>query len=171
MPHFASKKFVIAFLAIIMVVAGGYFVWDRYFSETGKARRRLTEQVEAYQKQEKTYIEAMTADTYGGKTPKETLDLFVAAVRKGDTELASKYFLLDEKASREKWLIFLNNIKAKDLLNQMADDISKFAKPLDSTSSDKNVFSFGLFDENGGIAISIDMRINKYSGLWKIEGI
>ena len=171
MPRFASKKFVIAFLAIIVVVAGGYFIWDRYFSAAGKARRFLTEQVDTYQRQEKAYIEAMTADTYGGKTPQETLDLFVVALRKGDVELASKYFLLDEYISREKWVAFLNDVKSKKLLDQMADDIAKFAKPLPLTTPDENVFSFGLFDDNGAVAIYIDMRLNKYSDLWKIESI
>ena len=38
---------------------------------------------------EKPYRE----DTYGGKTPEETYDMFLDALRKGDTTLASKYFV------------------------------------------------------------------------------
>jgi len=36
----------------------------------------------------------MSEDTYGGKTPEETLNLFIEALKKEDLELASKYFVL-----------------------------------------------------------------------------
>ena len=39
---------------------------------------------------EKPYRE----DKYGGKTPEETYDMFLDALRKGDTTLASKYFIV-----------------------------------------------------------------------------
>ena len=39
-------------------------------------------------------LEARRADTYGGDTPQETLDLFIAALEKGDTDLAAKYFVV-----------------------------------------------------------------------------
>jgi hypothetical protein len=35
-------------------------------------------------------------DTYGGDTPEETLRLFIDALKRGDTDLASKYFVVDE---------------------------------------------------------------------------
>src|SRR3989344_4677747 len=116
-------RFFGIFLAILLLVGGGYFVWDRYLSEAGKARRFAEEQMETYQKVEKAYVEAMTADTYGGKTPQETLDMFVDALKKGDVELASKYFLLDENLSREKWANLLVVNKDKNLLQVMADDL------------------------------------------------
>src|SRR3989344_8418422 len=48
------------------------------------------------QESDRPYLE----DTYGGKTPKETLELFIAAVEKEDFELASKYFVL---SNQEEW--------------------------------------------------------------------
>ena len=39
----------------------------------------------------------IAADTYGGKTPQETLDMFISAVEKGDYELASKYFVVERQ--------------------------------------------------------------------------
>ena len=41
------------------------------------------------------YREAMRQDTQGGKTPEETLRLFVSALREGNIELASAYFILE----------------------------------------------------------------------------
>src|SRR3989344_5041167 len=170
MPRFASKKFVIAFLAIIVVVAGGYFIWDRYFSAAGKARRFLTEQVDTYQRQEKAYIEAMTADTYGGKTPQETLDLFASALEKGDIELASKYFLLDENLSREKWVTRLNDIKNRKLLTAMISDLQRAVTDPDGSVSE-NDFGFIIYIDKGIVGAHIDMQLNKYTQVWKIESL
>ena len=64
-------KFVAAFTAIVIVVAGGYFIWDRYFSEAGFIRR----QAAVAEKAEKEYIadvyfgaESATDDAEGEKT-------------------------------------------------------------------------------------------------------
>jgi len=158
-----------AFLVIVLVVSGVYFVWDRYFSEAGQARRFAEEQMRVIEKAEKDYVKAMTADTYGGKTPQETLDLFVAALRAEDVELASKYFMLDENLSREKWINYLQDIKNRNLLAKMAQDIKQEAKPLGS--SYKGDFGFGLFNNDGTIGVQIDMQLNRYSQLWKIESL
>ena len=41
----------------------------------------------------KEIYDAAMADTYGGKTPQATLQMYIEAVEKGDYELASKYFV------------------------------------------------------------------------------
>ena len=58
-----------------------------------------------------TYLDKFKNDTVGGKTPEETLKMFVAALKKGDVELASQYFSLDKNGSREKWLKKLSDSK------------------------------------------------------------
>lgn len=151
-------KFVGAFAAIIAVAVGGYLIWDNFFKYDIN---------EVYKKAEADYVAAMTADTYGGKTPQETLDLFVAALHSGDVELASKYFLIREEVPREEWVKYLSSVKEKGLLTKMADDIVRDAKPFGNPP--QNEFYFGLFDNDGTVVIPIDMRFNKYSGIWKIE--
>src|SRR3989338_6079724 len=101
MNNWTYKHFVALFLGIILVTVGGYLVWSKFLKY---------DILKVYQNAEKNYVEAMQADTYGGKTPKETLDLFVAALRADDVELASKYFLLDKNASREKWVEYLAEV-------------------------------------------------------------
>src|SRR3989338_4901299 len=118
-------NFFVIFIAIVVLVGGGYFIWDRFFDETARANRFLNKQLAVYEKAEKAYVEAMTADTYGGKTPQETLDMFVDALKKGDVELASKYFLIDENANREKWAQLLSENKTKGLFSAMTKDFSK----------------------------------------------
>ena len=87
-------KFVIGFLIIIVVVAGGFFVWEKYFSSQAKINRETQKNYEKYLEWERNYEKAMKEDTYGGKTPEETLRMFIEALKKEDIELASKYFSL-----------------------------------------------------------------------------
>ena len=87
-------RFVIVFLAIILLVSGGFLVWNRYFSPQAKSERQAQENYEKFLDWQKNYEKAMREDTYGGKTPQETLQMYIDAVEKGDYELASKYFSL-----------------------------------------------------------------------------
>ena len=164
------KNFAIKFLIIVLAVAGGYWVWNGFFSETGKARRLVAEQTRAYEAKERAYIEAMTADTYGGKTPQETLDLFASALEKGDIELASKYFLLDENLSREKWVTRLNDIKNRKLLTAMISDLQRAVTDPDGSVSE-NDFGFIIYIDKGIVGAHIDMQLNKYTQVWKIESL
>jgi hypothetical protein len=97
-------KFFIGFLMIIVLVGGGFFVWSNYLSPEAKYARQMKKQIEAYQKWEERYEQAMREDTYGGKTPEETLQMFIDALKKGDIELASKYFALNTNENSEYFL-------------------------------------------------------------------
>ena len=158
-----------AFILIMLTVGGGFFVWDRYFSEVARIGREQAAQLKLYQEKEAAYIEAMTADTYGGKIPQETLDLFVAALRAGDVELASKYFLLDENLSREKWSDLLKDIKERNYLEKLAEDIS--TKSVAGNLSSQKEFGYLLYNSDGTVGLQLDMRFNKYSSVWKIESL
>lgn len=147
---------------VLVVGAAGFFIWDRYFGYNP---------AEVYENAKKQYVEAMTLDTYGGKTPQETLDLFVAALKKEDIDLAGKYFLLDENLSREYGLIRLEDIRSKNLLGKMVNDIEKRAKPDINNIIDENDYKFILRADNGKVGARINMQFNKYSGVWKIESI
>lgn len=127
-------------------------------------------------KAEKEYITAMTADTYGGQTPEETLQLFIEALKAGDIELASKYFALETNTqdpnylTRKKWEDYLKSIQERNLSRRMAEDIERDVKPL-SKAIENNRFSFALFNEDGTVGISIDLKFNQYSQVWKIESL
>lgn len=162
-------KFAGIFLAVMLAAGGGFFVWDRYFSEVARLGREQEAQLKLYQEKEAAYIKAMTEDTYGGKTPKETLDLFVAALRAGDVELASKYFILDENLSKEKWSNLLKDIQSRGHLKKLSDDISM--KAIAGDISSNNEFGYLLYNSDGTVGLQIDMRLNKYSQLWKIESL
>lgn len=152
-----NKKYFFLVLVLILVFGGGaaYYFWPRQ-ADPGML---LIE----------NYEQAMREDTYGGKTPEETLKMFVEALKKEDVELASKYFLLDDNGSREKWEKRLAELKEKNLLLTMAGDIETKAKAGDPAyESDAK---FKLYNPDGTVGVLIDMQLNKYSGVWKIESL
>ena len=147
-------------LAVVILGIAGFFIWERY-QGYGEYRN--------YKALEQRYIEAMTEDTYGGKTPQETLNLFIVALKAGDVELASKYFMLDDNLSREKWLKTLMIFKEQGVLDDMAKDIEEKAQPING--DDKNDFAFELLNQDGIVGALIDMWFNTYSKVWKIESL
>ena len=82
--------FVVGFLVIIAIGIIVDAVWVQYFSPAAQDAKRMEAQYTAYEQQQKSYEEAMAQDTYGGKTPEETLALFISALEKEDIDLASK---------------------------------------------------------------------------------
>ena len=58
-----------------------------------------------YEESLKEYLKPYEEDNIGGNTPEETVDLFIEALKKGDYDLASKYFVVDEQ---EKWKKMFN---------------------------------------------------------------
>ncbi len=154
-------KYWLAVLVVLVAGGFGYFFWHEY---------KISHQNDQFVEFEKRYKIEMTADVYGGKTPQETLDLFIAALDKGDVSLAAKYFMLDDKLSREKWVKSLNELKNKGLLDDMAKDL-KGAKPDLNERIDENDYKLAVKDKYGNVLNLISIRLNTYSQVWKIEDL
>lgn len=165
-----SLKYFIGFLAIIIIVGGGFFVWTYYLSPAAKYQRQIEKQYQAYQQWEEQYKDAMKQDTYGGKTPEETLQMFIEALKKGDIELASKYFIIDTKNSREEWKKALEKADGESRLNEVIGILLQ-AKPDPTAAISKDYYVFAARDENGVVVADIDLRFNSEAGVWKIESL
>ena len=164
-------RFVIVFLAIILLVSGGFLVWNRYFSPQAKSERQTQENYEKYLDWQKNYEKAMREDTYGGKTPEETLKMFIDALKKGDIDLASKYFMLREDGQPDsKWIEGLIKTKEGGKLQEIISILSK-AKPDPEARISEEYYVFSTRDENKMVIADIDLHFNKYSGVWKIESL
>ena len=161
-------KFFIGFLVIIIVVGGGYFLWDRYFSPQAKYLRKITEGQKQYQQVVEEYKKELKADTYGGKTPEETLKMFVAALRKGDVDLASKYFFIDASGDRSKWVNYLNDIKERGYMTKMANDLEKYNEA-EPTFGPYYIFVY--LNDDKTIGLQINMILNQEAQIWKIESM
>jgi hypothetical protein len=172
----ASKKkvwVIVAAVAALVVVIGGIFIWENYFSADAKRSRQLRENYNKAEAAMSAFEKAMREDTYGGKTPQETLDMFIDALKKGDVELASKYFMLDTNTqspdylTRRKWEEGLVEFKNKGELENIIK-IALSTKPDLEAAISTDYFVFSARDEKGILITDIDLRLDKYSGIWKI---
>ena len=103
-------------------------------------------------------------DTYGGFTPEETLQLFIEALKTGDVELASKYFIIeDQQEELEK----LQKIKDRELLDKFLVDINKLGNKYSLVEGDDDRFIFEAFNERGELILQADVGKGP-NGRWKI---
>lgn len=95
-------KLVVGLFLTLVIAVGGLIIVRAY------TKWRGTENVErlarALRQYEQEMLEARMADNYGGKTPQETLRLYIEAVERGDYELASRYFIGEKREGELKSL-------------------------------------------------------------------
>ena len=122
-PMLTTKNIVLVFLAfiagfIVMVTLSIIYRQPRAFFDDLARYQAKRNSAEAIRKAERMLAE----DIYGGTTPEETFAMFLDALRAGDTDLASKYFVLQKQ---EEWRENLGKVKETELLPIMIDDLSK----------------------------------------------
>lgn len=152
------KRFFLIIIGIVSLYAFGLWGWIVY----DQWDKKTTAQIE-YQKIQIMLDEAnrnVAADTYGGKTPQETLQMYIDAVEKGNFELASKYFILP---NQKKWKNELYETKELNKINNFLNPLKEAIKNSGEYSKDKNTFSFHY-----PILISFEIYPK---GIWKIMEI
>lgn len=160
-----SKRTLWAALVIAAVLLGAFLLWALYLSPEAKQYRQDQENTALYNKAMTEFENKMKNDTYGGKTPEETLNMFIEAVKKDDLDLASKYFLSDAKTN---WLEILKNAKDDGRLVELSSVISGDYSLGDSIDG----YSTFIFkDKEQKVLATVDFSFNKYSGVWKIESL
>ena len=150
----------IFFVLLVVALAMAYFYWQTFL--------KTSTPEEAAEEYLKNYQELMKADSYGGQTPEETLQLFIDALKKEDMDLASKYFLLDDEGKRDKWVAYLLDLKDKGQMQKLAEDLGRAKAGIASYEAD---YTFEVFNEDGTVGVSVDMELNELSGVWKIESL
>ena len=142
--------------------------WQAFIKPYNERHKAMEE---AYKKeQEELVARAMKRyllakqDHYGGKTPEETLKLFVEALKKKDAKLSAKYYLPWEwnkqEVEMEKWIAhesinkFLNaykygKMKKKEYVSYLAIEIYP---------KGENKYHY-----------TVNMMFNKETGVWKIK--
>ena len=162
-------KHIVGLLGLIVLAGGSFFVWNGYFSEGAKYSRQVEENTNKYIEWEKNYTKAMTEDVYGGKTPQETLDMFIDALKKEDVELASKYFMLNSVGQiNQEWVDGLKKAKEEGKLQEIAKELET-ARPAGSAMT--GYFGFEVRDTDNNLIADINMQLNELSKVWKIESL
>lgn len=159
MTNFNKKFFKFAALFTVIVLSGwGIVKLVQYY----QYRQSPEYQAEQYLKEmEQKYRE----DTYGGNTPEETLQLFIDALKKGDIELAAKYFVVDKQ---EEWKNDLEIAKQNNHLDL-------FIQEVQNTKNGKEIYEgnylYTIPDKNNIAQFTISLVKNKLTNKWKIEEI
>ncbi len=146
-----------AFLTLFVLVAG-FITWRAF--DTWRGQRSVDLLYENLKRGQEELYQRQLADTYGGKTPQETLRMYVEAVEAGDYELASKYFV---EENREKELRSFDNATLENIKDYLIPIKVALQNGGGDYSLDKKYFSF-----NGPVLISLVLYPN---GIWKIEKI
>ncbi len=161
-------KFLIILVGIIAVIIAAYLAWNNFLNPEAKSRREEENRYNQFFQALSDGEDRQREDIYGGKTPQETIDLFVAALEKDDLELASKYFSLTAEGETDpKWLAALQKSKEEDKLPSVINALKR-ATPAGGWGP---YFGFESFNEQREFLISIGLRQNEFSNLWKIESI
>jgi hypothetical protein len=147
------KKKLIIGLAVMALVVGGVYFW----------RIGVEDDADPF----KEYKMAMMRDKVGGATPADTLAMFITALRANDDVAAAELFILDDTRSRAKWATRLADLKAQGMFMQMADDIEKKAKPT-KPAYDEDA-GYELLNDDGTVGAILDMELNTFSGVWKLQ--
>lgn len=143
-----------------IIIVAGLIVWGfGYYRYTQTPEYA----VEKYYKELKTKY---AADTYGGDTPEETLRLFIDALKKGDIELASKYFVIEEQDEK---LADLKIGKERGSLEKIVGLLEKADYP--SKYPDGKSYDISIIEKDDTIKFGVHLVLNELTKKWKIESL
>ncbi|TSD03496.1 MAG: hypothetical protein Athens071416_177 [Parcubacteria group bacterium Athens0714_16] len=166
-----NQKFFLFFGVIIIIIVGIVFLSN--FATKGAVKEFVVRDKDSFTSPQdyldyvEQYKQAQSRDTYGGKTPEETLGLFVDALKKGDTELASKYFVLDKQKE------MVDSLK-QGIESGGADRLMDYylTGNTEKTYNDSlNTHRFRILKEKDQPGFIIDFALNESTNIWKIESL
>lgn len=180
----SSLKKILIGVLVFLILAGG-FVFFVVPSE--KFRFRLGNRLAERWKQEVAQI--YKEDIDGGKTPRQTYEMFVSALKQENIELASKYFVLSKQEDKLKEF---EEMRDKRELKKYIDGLpgwGEMKEEIEITPYNKE-FRYQFYretridylpgGESGQIKVespagyykaSIFFRLNTQSQIWKIENL
>ncbi len=158
MTNVLNKKSVKLISIFLIFIVGAIFVWFTFYYMTPEARKNR--ETKEFLKEQK---EKNKNDTYGSTTPRGTFDLYMKAVKTGDMELASKYFVIDKQKKMERKL---KNLKKEYGL----DRIEKVFKRLKLSKKTENKVFFTITDDKDKVKARAVLRKNS-KGQWKMSEI
>src|SRR3989344_3640770 len=139
-------KFETGFL---LIISAALLIWagTAYLSPVARQERAANAYLKNLEQQYKD-------DTYGGTTPEETLSLFISALEKGDIELASKYFLPEDREEMSKGL---ENVEKNGNLDAMVADLNR--KKYKNEISE-NYVTYSIANDQKEIALTVSFSKN-----------
>jgi len=156
-PNNRKKKLIWAgiILAALILSVIGWQYWQYIHSP-------YYQQMKAAKELEKLYAD----DNIGGKTPEETLQMFLDAVKKEDFDLASQYAIFDLRPEiKNKLTEYKNSEYWQAYLGWLSSAKKSFKKDYDFGP---NSATYESFDNQGRRVIFVSLVKNK-NYIWKIN--
>jgi len=117
-----KKKIIILSLSII-VIGILLYIFGPYLYYQAVNYYQAWQIKQKAEKFEQAYLDFLKNDTYGGKTPRETYELYVEALKKGDIDLAVKYYWWEKQVAEKERL---EKLKAEGKLQEYVDSLPKW---------------------------------------------
>ncbi len=144
----------------LLIIGAALLVWAAtvYLSPQAREARDTQKYLEELQAQYKN-------DTYGGATPEETLALFIAALEKEDIELASKYFLPEDREEITK------RLEGEYQVDGNFGHTVIGLKSLEKTGGEGKNTAFFVITNRENVVTSQVVLDKNPNGVWKISDI
>ncbi len=155
---------------VVVVSFLAFLTWSRYLSPDARATRAQQEAVREIMRNQDNYEAAMRADTYGGKTPEETLKMFADAVASGNNDLAVKFLEFDYSGKPKKELEDGFKKAIQDGKKELMLEVINKAE-FDPQASDENYAWFDVVGKDGMAEYSICLSLNRYAYIWKVKSM
>ena len=157
-------------LGLVILIPVAWYVWG-YASWRLAGADSRTENRSAYlgwlkMEADSKALEAQyRADSYGGTTPEETLRLFVEALEKKDYELASKYFVVENRTKGSDDIQgAVKSGGAEGLINAYRK--GRVVPPGGVGSS--GIYEVELFEPGQSVPFGVRLIRNEFTSKWKI---
>ncbi len=140
--------------------------WEQRMEEIEQERKLMEEYLNEQMRLAKEKSKLLENDHYGGKTPEETLALFVEALKKKDYKLAAKYYV--------PWMWKWAEQDTKDWIENYPDGLKKFLDAYDNGTIKRDTsytqgLALDVYPPGKPYPYSIKMIFNDKIGIWKIE--
>jgi len=153
-------KLIVA--GVIIVLLGGYMWWQNYGPYDITTPKKEIGSPEEYDRFMKSLEKAWRDDHVGFTTPEETFDAFRKALKDGNYELASKYFVPQKQEEMES--DFSKNING--YVDSLVDKLYLPHKIEYSESKEKVFF---IVNDNKDHTFMYVLTLNLFNNIWKME--
>jgi len=177
------KIFLLIVLGIVIFNLGGEIGYrSKYYIDQWRFTRAL-------EKFNQGIIDYFKNDTYGGKTPQETYQMFISALKAGDLDSASKYFYWEKQVGEKERL---EKLKTEGKLEEYIENLPKWEdlKEEEYWDKDGRRYVYEIYEKShveklpdgkggyiekkwpaGQYKYSITFWLNKHAQIWKIYSL
>lgn len=171
MKKIVFKIFIYLFILIfgvILILAGvGWYMEKQELVVAGHAKPNFPYSRYTQEELNKMYPQYPLEDVKTTQTPEETYAKFIAALKKGDVEEASKQFVIKKQ---NEWLESLRKIKEKELLAEFIKDYDKKMEKIYLGDS-LGQYRIGIKALSGQMTERPIGFVKSLDGVWKIESL